>query len=188
MRVYVVRHGESETNLNKKWTGWMDVPLTDKGREDAEKAGDFLKGVRFDKIITSDLSRAAETARTAIPGCLFETSPLLREYDVGSLAGQPLSVLTGEQRARAAQSGYVDFGGESREAIHDRVRRTMEILEGLSCENVALFTHAGWIREMLDTVIGTRLPRANVRCSNCTVGIFEYEAGIWRLHSWINLT
>ena len=44
MRVYVIRHGESETNKAKKWTGWLDVHLTDKGKDDANKAGNFLKG------------------------------------------------------------------------------------------------------------------------------------------------
>lgn len=62
MRVYVIRHGESETNLNKKWTGWLDVHLTDKGKDDAKKAGDFLKNIAFEKIYASDLSRAVETA------------------------------------------------------------------------------------------------------------------------------
>ena len=41
MFVYVIRHGESETNLSKKWTGWLDVQLTKKGYEDAKKQPAF---------------------------------------------------------------------------------------------------------------------------------------------------
>jgi 2,3-bisphosphoglycerate-dependent phosphoglycerate mutase len=100
MRIYVVRHGESETNLQKRWTGWMDVQLTDKGREDARKAGEFLKGITFDKIYTSDLTRAIETAKIALPGCRYETTPLLREINVGKLENTPIGDLTGEQWAR----------------------------------------------------------------------------------------
>ena len=51
MYVYVIRHGESETNKAKKWTGWLDVHLTDKGKDDAKKAGNFLKRISFDKIL-----------------------------------------------------------------------------------------------------------------------------------------
>ena len=50
MKVWVVRHGESETNRDGLWTGWLDVELTEKGREDAAKAGKILAGTSFDKI------------------------------------------------------------------------------------------------------------------------------------------
>ena len=111
MRVYVIRHGESETNQSKKWTGWLDVNLTDKGREDAKKAGTFLAGIVWDQIYTSDLVRARETAEIAIPGCRYETSELLREINVGNIANKPLSVLTAAQKNQTAQFGYADFGG-----------------------------------------------------------------------------
>lgn len=57
MLIYFIRHGESETNLNIRLTGWYDTPLTEKGIEDAKKAGEFLKNVHFDKVFTSDLMR-----------------------------------------------------------------------------------------------------------------------------------
>ena len=72
MYVYVIRHGESETNLGKRLTGWFDTPLTDKGRNDAKKAGLVLKDVVFDKIFVSDLVRARETAEIAFPGYKYE--------------------------------------------------------------------------------------------------------------------
>ena len=81
----------------KKWTGWLDVHLADKGKDDAKKAGDFLKRISFDKIYSSDLIRARETAEIAIPGCRYEISELLREINVGSLAFQPFGSSTSEQ-------------------------------------------------------------------------------------------
>lgn len=188
MRVYVIRHGESQTNKAKKWTGWLDVHLTDKGKDDAKKAGDFLKRISFDKIYSSDLYRARETAEIAISGCRYETSELLREINVGSLAGKLLSVLTEEQRLDIAKNCYIAFGGESKKDFSDRVTGFMKRLEALNCENVAVFSHAGWLREMLDTVIGIYIPRKQVCCNNCTVAVFEYTGEIWRLHSWVNMT
>ena len=188
MKVYVIRHGESETNLSKKWTGWMNVPLTDKGKEDAKRAGAFLEHMSFDKIWTSDLCRAIETAEIAIPNADYETSELLREINVGTLAGEPLSILTGEQKAYVSKYGYAEFGGETVEQLYDRVEQMMKKLETLECDTVALFCHAGWLRTMFYKVIGTRVPKENLCCNNCAIGIFEYTERHWQLHSWINLT
>ena len=187
MRVYIVRHGESENNLKKHWTGWFDAALTEKGYEDARGAGRILGSVSFDQVFSSDLQRAKNTALTALPGCSPVTTPLLREINVGSLADRPLSCLTKEINEMIAESGYKKLGGESYEDIAERVSTFREQLEGLECENVAVFTHAGWLREFLDQVMGVRLSRDRVKCGNCTVGIFDYTGGKWRLHSWMNL-
>lgn len=186
MRVYVVRHGESETNYNKKWTGWIDAALTDKGKDDAKRAGNLLKTITFDKVFTSDLCRAIETATIAIPECRYETSALLREINVGTLAGTPLNSITEKERAHIDQNGYADYDGEKKAEFYERIRLFIRELEALECENIAVFSHNGWIRGMLDIVIGHYMPRNRVCCNNCTIAIFEYTNETWKLHSWIN--
>ena len=59
----LVRHGQSQWNLENRFTGWEDVPLTDLGREEAKKAGEALKAenIEFSKAYTSDLKRAQDT-------------------------------------------------------------------------------------------------------------------------------
>ena len=188
MRIYVIRHGESETNLSKKWTGWLDVHLTDQGKKDAQKAGTVLKHVLFDKIYTSDLSRAIETAQIAIPDCRYETSPLLREINVGSLANKPASILTHEQRVYTSKNGYAAFDGETKAEFQDRICRFMKELEELDYETIAVFSHGGFLRTMLDTVLSTQLPGEKICCNNCAIAIFESANKNWRLHSWINLS
>ena len=188
MLIYVVRHGESENNLRKRWTGWSDVHLTDKGKEDAEKAGEYLKSISFDKVFASDLIRAVETVGIALPGHSYETSTDLREINAGTLTDKPLSIVPYEEKENIQKYGYVDHDGESKEQLQSRIRRVMNELETLNCERVALFTHAGWMMGMLDEVLGTFLLRKHVRCNNCAIGIFEFTNGIWKLHSWINLT
>lgn len=186
MRVYVVRHGESEANLSKQFTGWMDVHLTDQGRAQARGAGEFLQKIPFDKIYASDLCRARETAEEAIPGCSYETTALAREIGVGDLMGKPLSSLTAEQKEATVTRGYADYNGESKEQLYGRIRSLLTQMEKLDCETVAVFAHGGWLRAMLETVLGTYLPRKHVCCENCAIGIFEYKDGNWALHSWIN--
>lgn len=186
MRVYVVRHGESETNKIHYMTGWLDVSLTEKGREDALFARSVLEGVEFDKIYSSDLVRALQTAQIAIPGCVCERTPLIREMNVGDIAGKPIKSMSAEDRRLVPEKGYSHMGGESYEQFESRVREFMTMLESLDCNNVAVFSHAGCLKRMLNLVMGIKLPAPQVMCGNCTVAIFDYSDGIWRLHSWIN--
>jgi len=59
----LVRHGQSLWNLENRFTGWVDVPLSAKGLDEARRAGELLKGFRFDVAYTSALTRAQETLR-----------------------------------------------------------------------------------------------------------------------------
>ena len=186
MKVYVIRHGQSETNAKGMWTGWIDVNLTEKGKDDAKRAGEFLKNISFAKVSSSDLTRAVDTAKIALPGANPEKSKLLREINVGNIANKPLDILTDEQREKAFKEGYAERDGETQQEFLDRVCEFKNHLETLDAENVAVFCHAGWLRAMLDSVIGVRLPRKNICCNNCAIGIFEYNEQ-WKLHSWINL-
>lgn len=62
----LLRHGESQWNLENRFTGWVDVPLSPKGEEEAKQAGLKLKAFRFDLAFTSALKRAQETLRLAL--------------------------------------------------------------------------------------------------------------------------
>ena len=187
MFLYVIRHGESETNLSRHWTGWNDVNLTEKGRKDAERAGAMLQGIPFDQIYSSDLTRALHTAQIAIPGCQPKTTPLLREINVGDLAGNPIDCVTSEQRKEFARVGYGARNGESQEAFEHRIQTFLTEVAKQDHHKAAAFAHAGWLRGMLDLVVGSVLPRDAVCCNNCTVAVFEYTGTKWRLHSWMNL-
>ena len=186
MKVYMVRHGESVNNLEKKWTGWMDVPLTDKGREEAKQVGKILSEVSFDKIYSSDLSRAVETAMLAIPGCEPETTPLLREVNVGTLEGKTLDLSDDDTKRLSLKRDYSYFGGESTEQLSARISEFMRILENSNDETVAVFAHAGVLRTVLRLVLETAVPAQRLRCFNCCVMVFDYTDGFWSLYCLIN--
>ena len=67
--IVLVRHGQSQWNLENRFTGWVDVSITPKGAEEAHRAGRELKGVKFDLAFTSDLKRAQR------PNILAECGP-----------------------------------------------------------------------------------------------------------------
>ena len=82
----MIRHGQSESNAGRFHGGWAQVNLTDKGREDAKKAGEKLKDVKFDRVYSSDLVRALQTREIALPNYSPIVNELLREIHVGDLS------------------------------------------------------------------------------------------------------
>jgi len=187
MRLYVIRHGESENNLKKRWTGWYDAQLTEKGRADALKAREQLKGISFDAVYSSDLVRAVDTAKLALPGCNPETTPLLREICLGSLENQPATIPGGEAGAQIKKEGYASVGGESYAQFGQRLRDFLKQVEQSGHETAAAFCHGGCMRTLLDIVMGQIMPSGKFICNNCAMAVFEYADENWRLHSWINL-
>ncbi len=186
MKLYVIRHGQSENNVAGCYTGQKDVALTAKGVEDAKAIRPLLAGVNFDKVYASDLSRAVKTAETALPGCNCETTELLREVDVGSLSGVPFTEITPEMKERIHKEGFAPFGGESGETLIARMKEFLSLVLAQGGENVAAFSHAGCLKRILDIVLTVEIPRSLIWCGNCTVAIFEYKFDRWNLHSWIN--
>ena len=99
-KLVLLRHGQSQWNLENRFTGWKDVPLTQKGIEEANNAGLLLKKnkINIDKVISSVLERANKTAEIALNASgienLFENGILvyekdqrLNERDYGDLVG-----------------------------------------------------------------------------------------------------
>ena len=91
-RLVLLRHGESQWNLENRFTGWVDVPLTPKGIQEAKNAGEKLRGFTFDRAFTSVLERANETLRLALdvigqPKIPIERDKALNERMYGDLQG-----------------------------------------------------------------------------------------------------
>ena len=91
-KLVLVRHGESQWNLENRFTGWVDVELSGKGREEAREAGEKLKGIQFDKAYTSVLKRAIRTLEIALrtagkTGVPIVQDQTLNERHYGALQG-----------------------------------------------------------------------------------------------------
>jgi len=86
--VWLVRHGETEWARLGRHTGRTDIPLTDVGREQARTLGRRLAGHPFALVLTSPLSRAAETAALAGFEDEAQPDPDLQEWDYGAFEGR----------------------------------------------------------------------------------------------------
>lgn len=185
MKLYVVRHGQSASNKSGVRNGQTDVPLTESGYEDARKAGQKLKGIKLDAIYSSDLIRAIETAKTAIPGCIPIEDARIREIDVGKLAGHTpdeCRILFDNYDDNNKCHNYVPYSGENADMIFSRVSSFMHMLEEKNnCENVGVFCHQGAIFYMLRYVLDYPISREKIACDNGSVTVFEYDGKNWKL-------
>ena len=88
-RLILVRHGQAEGNTEHRFIGQTDVPLTHLGRRQAEAVGLRLRDTDIARVVSSDLSRAVDTAAAvaAVAGCTIEEDPSVREIDNGDWAG-----------------------------------------------------------------------------------------------------
>ena len=190
MRLYFIRHGQSVTNLTNTITGQSDVALTEQGRQDAVRAGELLRGIDFDKVYASDLSRAVDTCRLALPDTEFETTPLLREHSVGELAGKTHAecrALYGERFDRDHTAlDFTSYGGEDPEMVRVRVRALLGMLEEAPYERVACFSHAGFIRTVLDVFanLNCREKTGPFACDNGSVSVFEIRGKHRAIVAW----
>ena len=141
-RLVLVRHGQSLWNLQNRFTGWVDVPLTATGEDEARRAGERLHGSTFDVAYTSALSRAQETLRLIV-----ETSgivaPVIRdaalnERDYGDLAGLDKAATAARYGAEQVHIWRRSFdvappGGES---LKDTAARTLPFFERAVLEDI----------------------------------------------------
>ena len=142
--VFLVRHGETEWSLNGRHTGSSDIPLTENGRQVAQRWRPFAATRTFDLVLTSPLQRARETCELAGLGARAETDPDLMEWNYGAYEG-----LTPKE-IRAQQPDWLIFregcpGGESPEQIGARVDRVIAKVRA-RMGNVALFAHGHVLR------------------------------------------
>ena len=187
MKLFLIRHGQTEANLNRIYSGQTDVMLTDAGREQAVAIRPVLANITFDRVYSSDLTRAIDTQRLALPGVEGIRTPLLREIDVGRAAGCPFGQVPGSPEgwssARDADP-YVRVGGESWLQIEERLRTFLKPLEENPCDSVAAFVHGGLIGAMMRITFGREIPRGSFTPENCSIHVFEYDGTRWKLLAW----
>lgn len=135
-QLVLIRHGESQWNLENRFTGWIDVPLSPKGKEEAREAGKKLQSFRFDRAFTSVLSRAIDTlaivleviGQTDIP---IEKDQALNERMYGDLQGLNKADTVkkyGEHQVKLWRRSY-DIKPPGGESLKDTAERVLPYYE-----------------------------------------------------------
>ena len=156
-KLIIVRHGESLYNLERRYTGQTDVPLTEKGRTQAALTAKYvLENYKIDSVYASDLVRAIDTARpVAEPlGLFIKTDPRLREIYAGKWQGvlfAEVCILFKEdyELYKADKNKGRTTGGESMLDVRDRVYAALtDIAKENSDKTVFIATHNGPLMAM----------------------------------------
>jgi len=185
MKLFLVRHGQTTANRDQEFAGYRDVMLTDLGREQARSIRPILEKFTFDRVYSSDLTRAIDTQRLALPGVEAIRTPLLRECKMGSLE----RVTYDEARQRYGTAfrqdrDYSQFGGESFDQACGRLRQFLSELEADPCDRVAAFVHNGMMLAMLRIAIDGTFDCTLPGSANCAINVFEFDGNHWKLLAW----
>jgi len=150
--IYMARHGNTAWTLTGQHTGLSDLPLTPDGERNAVRLGERLKGLKFNKIFTSPLQRAARTCELAGFGAAAEIDPDLVEWNYGKYEGlTSAEILRDRPDWQLFRDGAP--GGESPEQVGERADRVVQRLRGVAGD-VLLFSSGHFIRMLTSRWLG----------------------------------
>lgn len=190
-QIYLFRHGQTDWNAQGRFQGHTDVPLNDTGRAQARELAEKLHKAALEAILSSDLSRARETAdivaaRLAVP---VRSDPGLREAFLGEAQGMTydeIRVRFGEDltsRWRSDHPTDADVSYPGGEKASEVVRRSFDaiqrFLEPGDYSRVGVSTHGGVIRRVMQSLRPPGSPP--VLIPNAVVYRLEFFQGRWKI-------
>jgi len=158
--IYAARHGDTAWTESGQHTGLVDLPLTPHGERHARQLGERLKGMKFAKVFTSPLQRAARTCELAGFGSVADIDPYLVEWDYGQYEGLHMEeILSKRPDWQLFRDGCP--GGESPAQIGERADRVVQRARAVAGD-VLLFSSGHFLRVLatrwlgLETIYGGR--------------------------------
>lgn len=175
----LLRHGQTDWNIEFRLQGITDVPLNATGLEQARTAAARILAADWDALMSSPLSRALDTARIVheVSGIAVDdviVDEILLERSFGEAEGE----LYAEWKAKHTGD---PAGAESRAALSLRVQAFLDsVARDYRGQRVLAVSHGAFIREMLDLVSNGTLPPEGERIGNACLNVFECDAaGAW---------
>ena len=172
--IYVARHGETSWSLSGQHTGITDLPLTERGEQNARRLGERLKGLTFTKVFTSPLQRAVRTCELAGFGASAEIDRDLLEWNYGEYEGRRTAEILAERPDwQLFRDGCP--GGESPEQAAARADRVVSRLRAIRGD-VLLFSSGHFLRMLAARWLGLE-PAAGryFLLSTASLGTLAYE-------------
>lgn len=194
MKIVLLRHGESEANVNRQFAGFLDTPLTERGRAQAEQAALYMGWYEFDRVLSSPLERAFETAQIAtaidsmgnagLPYGNIERLDSLKEMNFGQCEGMTYQEILSQMPELVTQTNadYAHAIYPEGESLYGFYNRVVEAYKGLketfihSCDYVLLVSHSGVIRSILSHELGSGFEGYwHYKIENCGFAVLEYD-------------
>ena len=175
----LLRHGQTDWNIDLRLQGSTDIPLNDTGRAQARLAAATLQRGDWDVIIASPLSRAKDTAEIVALelGMSVSIVPELIERSFGAAEG-----LDHATWRKLYESHQVIEGLESLEDLRARTVLLLDLIANeYSGQRVLAVSHGAFIRKVLTIVTDGELPREGERLSNASLNKFMHADGLWTI-------
>lgn len=183
LEIWLIRHGETEWSLSGQHTGRTDIPLTERGHQQARSLAPILAQQSFDTVLTSPMNRAIDTCREAGLGDHSRVEPDLSEWNYGIYEGRTTSEI------RESVPGWTVWNspmpeGESIEQIQARANGLIERLLAMSgC--VALFSHGHFLRVLGGCWMnGSAMTGSHLLLDTATVSVLGFERETRALRRW----
>ena len=194
LQVYLVRHGETQLNAERRIQGQSDSPLTEKGVQQAWQVAERARTLGITHVITSDLGRTQQTARIIADacGCDVLLEPRLRELDMGVLEKRHIDTLTETEEGwrRTLVNGTEDGRipeGESMQELSVRMHAALaECLKLPAGSRPLLVSHGIALGCLVSTILG--LPayaERRLRLRNCYIYRIDYQESAWLASGWV---
>lgn len=180
--LYLIRHGETDWNRERRIQGHSDVQLNTTGLEQANRLASYLSGERFNKIYSSDLKRAFDTAQrlSQTTGSPHEALQHLRERSYGELEGLTYDEVRKRMEAVGPEESVL--GIETFSSIQERA---FECLTGLARnhlnEKIVVVTHGGFINSFLHRISQGAIGTGITRLDNTGITKLLYNSHDWEV-------
>ena len=194
MEIYIIRHGQTVWNKERKLQGSTDIELTEEGRKMASLTGQGMKGITFDKVFSSPLKRAYETAQLihAESNVVIEIDERIREVSFGEYEG-----LNVDEMLNNEACGFYHFfdkpelyrAAEHGETLEDVILRGKEFIEDKilplegKAQRVMIVAHGAMNKALLAAMLGRELKdfwKGNLQ-KNLGASIVDLTAGEFTL-------
>ena len=187
-KIIIVRHGETQWNVERRLQGWTDIPLNDHGHEQAKLVADRLKTYPIDVIYTSDHQRAHQTA--AHIAQFHSLTPInrreLREDGMGILEGWAWESEPDESkqslwqaRDEAHAKGDIEWGSGGIETLKAHTARVKKLIDQIEAEHqdktVVIVTHGGTINRLMEVYGFKQISDEYVGYQNTSVTILTKD-------------
>ena len=183
--IYLMRHGETLFNLERRIQGWCDSPLTEKGHTQAQAAGGWLRDhqVHIDSAYCPTQERASDTLSLVCPDLAYTRLKGLKECNFGRFEGQPEYL----NPPYPYGNYFVTYGGEAEAAVQKRMAETLTyIAETDPAETVLAVSHAGACYNFVHQFGWAAFNAANERLTNGIMLKYTYENGEFALQAVIH--
>jgi uncharacterized phosphatase len=178
--VGLLRHGQTDWNIDMRLQGISDIPLNETGHGQARKVAEILADQQWHEVVSSPLSRAQDTARyvaDALGISEVKIEPLLLERSFGAAEG-----LSYEDWRSRLQAGIIAEGAESVEELEERSNQLLSNLaKNYEGRRVLTVSHGALIRKIISMVSGGQFPRDGERFGNASLTTIHLVDGSWEI-------